>query len=326
MKLVHYVCIFALASACDRASKEPHEGSPKVKTSSEGSKKVASPPRERAFRYPAPERLVAIGDLHGDLSATRAALRLAGAIDGSDEWAGGKLVVVQTGDQIDRGDQEREIVDLMQDLHEQASREGGAVYSLNGNHEIMNVQGDFRYVTPGGLAEFNSVTEKSPLAARAPLAMRGRAEAFLPGGQYARILSKRPVAIVVGDSVFAHGGVLSEHVRYGIGKLNAEVSAWMRGDVLTAPELVRSENGPVWTRIYGVEGTEQACQAAKSTLDALGAKRMVVGHTVQKSGISSICAGAVWRIDVGLASYYGDSPVQVLEISKEKVTPLEAEP
>src|SRR5690242_9803231 len=55
---------------------------------------------------PAPERLVAIGDLHGDLDATRAVLRLAGAIGDGDKWTGGKLVVVQTGDQLDRGDGE----------------------------------------------------------------------------------------------------------------------------------------------------------------------------------------------------------------------------
>lgn len=325
MKSTLFVCIALSTVACDRSRKEPDGGSPKVNQSIETRKKADPPAVERSFHYPAAERVVAIGDVHGDLSATRAALRLAGAIDGSDHWAGGKLVVVQTGDQLDRGDQEREIVDLMKVLHEQARRVGGAVYSLNGNHEVMNVQGDFRYVTPGGLTQFNSITDKSPLAARAPLAMRGRAEAFLPGGQYARILSKRPVVIMVGDTVFAHGGVLSEHVAYGIGKLNAEVNAWMQGNVLTAPDLVRAENGPVWTRVYGAEGTERACRAANKTLDELGAKRMVVGHTVQKSGMSSICDGAVWRIDVGLAAYYGDNPVQVLEITEGKVQPLSAE-
>src|SRR5688572_30209254 len=40
---------------------------------------------------PAPARLVAIGDVHGDLAATRAVLRLAGAIDERDRWIGGEL-------------------------------------------------------------------------------------------------------------------------------------------------------------------------------------------------------------------------------------------
>ena len=57
-------------------------------------------------RFPAPPRLLAFGDVHGDLQATRQALRLAGAIDAHDRWVGGPLVVVQTGDQLDRGDDE----------------------------------------------------------------------------------------------------------------------------------------------------------------------------------------------------------------------------
>ena len=60
--------------------------------------------------YPIQNRVVAIGDLHGDLRVTLMALRLAGAI-GSDiyphnvsdiQWLGGQTYVVQLGDQIDR--------------------------------------------------------------------------------------------------------------------------------------------------------------------------------------------------------------------------------
>src|SRR5262245_28213683 len=73
----------------------------------------ASAPAERDFRYPASQRLIAIGDLHGDLAAARAALRLGGAIDADDHWAGGSLTLVQTGDAIDRGDEDRDVLDLL---------------------------------------------------------------------------------------------------------------------------------------------------------------------------------------------------------------------
>ena len=79
-----------------------------------------APVVDPSFRLPAPERLVAIGDVHGDLAATRAALRLAGAIDGDNHWKGGKLVVVQTGDQLDRGDDEAEILDFFERLRDEA--------------------------------------------------------------------------------------------------------------------------------------------------------------------------------------------------------------
>ncbi|MEO7163494.1 MAG: metallophosphoesterase [Bdellovibrionia bacterium] len=70
------------------------------------------------FRFHAPGRIVAIGDLHGDFAATEGALRVAGAIDASNHWIGGNLVVVQTGDQIDRWDNDREILDFLSNLQQ----------------------------------------------------------------------------------------------------------------------------------------------------------------------------------------------------------------
>lgn len=277
----------------------------------------------KEHRFAEPARLVAIGDVHGDLAATRAALRLAGAIDKSDQWIGGKLVVVQTGDQLDRGDQEREIVDLFERLAEQARAQGGAVHALNGNHETMNVQGDFRYVTPAGL-DFGTVSPASPLGERFPQRFKQRAAAFLPGGQYANLLAERKVTVIVGDSVFAHAGVLPEHVSHGLDAINHEVSAWMRGTTTEQPPSITSQDALVWTRLYGGNETAEVCQTAQRVLAALDVRRMVVGHTVQKNGITSICNQTVWRIDVGLSAYYGGSPISVLEIARGEVRVLSA--
>ena len=272
------------------------------------------------FRLSQPGRLIAIGDLHGDVDAARAALRLGGAIDDSDRWIGENLSVVQTGDQLDRGDREREIVDLFTRLGPAASARGGRVVALNGNHEIMNVQGDFRYVTPGGLTAFEGVRPPSPLASGAPPSYAERAAAFLPGGAYALELAERDVVAVVGDSVFVHGGLLPAHLRYGIDRINREAREWMKGGVRAAPDAVGGEAAPIWVRDYSLDPVaESACQALGEVLSALGAKRMVVGHTVQRSGISSACNDRVYRIDVGLSRYYGDGPIQVLEIEGGRV-------
>ena len=40
-------------------------------------------------------RLVAIGDLHGDMQKARRAFRLGGLVDASDRWAGGTTTAVQ---------------------------------------------------------------------------------------------------------------------------------------------------------------------------------------------------------------------------------------
>jgi hypothetical protein len=341
VRLSAALVLFAL-DACHSATPEPAPQrplatsaatTPAPATSAATAPVVAPPPtprtpapvvptEERDFHYAASTRLVAIGDLHGDLSAARAALRLGGAIDADDHWAGGPLTVVQTGDQIDRGDDDRDILDLFERLKEEARAAGGRVVALNGNHEVMNVQGDYRYVTPAAVSAFAGVSPRSALARSAPAALAERAAAFLPGGGYALKLAQRDVIAMVGDSVFVHGGVLPEHVRYGIARLNRETRDWMQGGVAAAPAALASERAPIWARDYSEEPLPpESCAALGEVLGALGAKRMVVGHTTQKTGISSACGERVYRIDVGMSRYFG-GPIQVLEIAAGKVRVL----
>ena len=313
--------------AREAAAPRPTPEKPSARVGAEEAQNLAP----LAYRFPASARVVAIGDIHGDLDAARRPLRLAGAIDENDQWVGGDLVVVQTGDQLDRGDQERAIVDLFERLAEQAKATGGAVHALNGNHETMNVAGDFRYVTPGGFRDFDDVAESGAVPSqvnRVPPNARGRARAFFPGGSYARKLANRNTIAIVGDTVFVHGGVLPEHVSRGLGVINQEIRDWMNGNRKTAPPSLRSENAPVWSRDYSSRNTTKAdCEKLAAVLQSLEAKRMVVGHTPQKNGITSACDEQVWRVDVGLASHYGGNArtTQVLEISGPKTRVLSSD-
>jgi hypothetical protein len=287
---------------------------------------ISAAPVDDSYRYPAVPRVVAIGDIHGDLDAARRALRLAGATDKDDDWVGGALAVVQTGDEIDRGDDDRAVIDLFAALVERANAKGGSVHALNGNHEIMNVSGDFRYVTRSGFASFAREGTSKAVGAdldRFPAEERGRRAAFSPGGTYARRLGERDSIAVVGDTVFVHGGVTVDHVRYGLGRLNAEVRRWMNGGG-PPPELAEDPEGPLWTRRYSNDKTALDCDGLGAALAALSVKRMVVGHTPHEKGISSGCDGRVWWIDCGLSKVYG-GPMQVLEIRGDRVVVLRAE-
>jgi hypothetical protein len=276
---------------------------------------------------PASDRVVGIGDLHGDLQAARDALELAGAIDAENDWIGGKLVVVQTGDQLDRGDDEPEIVALFDALAEKARAKGGAVISLNGNHEVMNVQGDFRYVTGEGFSDFASYAGSARDPAelmRVPSSARGRAVAFFPGGPLALRLAERPITAIVGDTLFVHGGVLPAHASYGLARANEQTRAWMRGELAALPPILDGDQAPIWTRAYGdVVVPDSACETLSSVLAGLKVERMVVGHTVMKDGISSACNERVWRIDVGLSKHYGGATA-VLEIQGDRVRAITA--
>jgi hypothetical protein len=279
-----------------------------------------TPPPVAPAPPPSNLHVVAIGDLHGDLDATRRAFRLAGATDANDNWIGGSLIVVQTGDQIDRGDDDRKIVDWTEKLREPARAAGGQLVLLSGNHEVMNVALDFRYVTPGGFAAFSDVPARSELPLdKLAMTERGRANAFAPGGAYAKLLANRPIWAKVGDSVFVHGGILPKHVAYGLDKLQGELAAFMRGERPQPPGMLVAEDGPIWTRAYSMPGKED-CASLSNALASLGARRMVVGHTVQEHGISSACDGKVFRIDVGMSKFYG-GPVQVLDIGPSGAVP-----
>jgi hypothetical protein len=267
---------------------------------------------------------VAFGDVHGDLDAAKAALRLAGVVDANLRWTGGKTVLVQTGDLLDRGDEERAVLALFARLAEEARAAGGRVHVLNGNHELMNVAGDMRYVTPRGLAEFTDLPGldlDAPALAKLPAEHRPRVAAFAPGGPYALALADNPVVLVVGRTLFAHGGVLAQHAAYGFERINREARQWLRGESLRGRRLVARRDSPVWVRRFSGPPSEVDCAELGRALAAADVDRLVVGHTVQQGGITSACGERVWRIDVGLSAHYG-GPTEVLELTTEGVRPL----
>lgn len=314
--------------ACDRtpeAKPSPPAATPPVATlASVASSK--GPTNAASYRLPSSARLVAIGDLHGDLRALRAALRLAGAIDGDDRWIGKDLTVVQTGDQIDRGDQDREVLDVLEKLEGDAKAAGSALHVLNGNHELMNVGFDFRYVTRRSFESFEDFSSRAHgRAERMRPEQRGRAAAFAPGSEYAQKLARHLTVAVVGDSLFAHGGVLPAHVDYGLSRINAEAQSYLSGKRAELPPALSAEDAPVWTREYGSpEVSAESCELVSRVLELVGAKRLIVGHTVQKGGISAACQERLFRIDVGLSAYYGNNPVQVLEVTSSGARVLTA--
>jgi hypothetical protein len=243
-------------------------------------------------------RLVAIGDLHGDLAATRAALRAAGAIDDADRWAGGDLVVVQTGDILDRGDDESAILELFERLAGEAAAAGGGIVQLLGNHELMNAARDFRYVTPGGMRDFGG----------------DRAGALDPGGLWAKRLARYNTVAIVNGNVLSHAGVTGAWAGR-IDEANLAARCWLDGQAGGPREpaaVLVADDSPVWTRAYGRPDAD--CATLDATLGKLDAKRMIVAHTVQEHGVTSACDGKLWRIDVGLARHYG-GPIEVLDLT-----------
>ena len=116
--------------------------------------KFRSPGRPGPVFRPAAERLVAIGDLHGDLAKAREAFRAGGLTDADGRWIGGRTVAVQVGDQLDRGGDEVAIMYMLERLRAEARDAGGELIVMNGNHETLNAAGRSRYAKPAGAEDF----------------------------------------------------------------------------------------------------------------------------------------------------------------------------
>jgi len=312
-------------------------------------------------------RVVAVGDVHGDLAQTLRVLKIAGLIEeyvgGAVEWVGGDATLVQMGDVLDRGDFEIALICLIHSIRKQARDAGGNVFVLTGNHEALNANGDFRYVTRGAFVETcafaelqkegKEVEEKKAslldtlaLMVRAaatggaggpPLdpttALRARINAFAPGGILAREMATYHTALVVNDTVFAHGGLLPMHASYGIDKINQETGRWMRGtrtgDGQAGPPRL-AVGGPesvVWTRVYSKERFADPFEEARAnelldntlSLLKLGSDgRMVVGHTPQMQGVNNQnLGGKLWKVDVGMSSGVLDALPACLELAPD---------
>jgi hypothetical protein len=187
------------------------------------------------YRFTGVERVVAMSDPHGDHAAMLRTLGNAGIVDMDGNWVGGEAYLVITGDLLDRGPDSRAIMDLVMRLESQAPESGGKVLLTLGNHEVMNLVGDLRYVSAGEYAAFageESAEEREQwfkaLLSRRRVQTLGmvdeeqlRAEfdrdrppgfyahrrAFSSKGAYGRWLLEKPLMVVVNDTAFVHGGM-----------------------------------------------------------------------------------------------------------------------
>jgi hypothetical protein len=284
---------------------------------------------DRAVRSETPrretQRVVVIGDLHADLDAAHDAFRLAGGIDGDGNWVGGDLIIVQLGDMIGRSYEDREVLDFILKVREEARRAGGTVHPLIGNHEVFAAQLRYDDVDENAYSAFGRIPGldlDNDLLARLPVEARARGAALMPGGPYARKLAAFPAVLQLGETIFVHGGVTPVWAEYGVDRINEEVRRWFAGEneqpiSALGVDAGNLDDNVMMSRHFSNEVDESACELLEESLQILGARRMVVAHTVQDS-ITSRCGGRVWAVDVGMSRFYGGD-IQVLEIIDDDV-------
>ncbi|KAJ3554493.1 hypothetical protein NM688_g3082 [Phlebia brevispora] len=283
--------------------------------------------------------IVAVGDLHGDLPNARKVLHMAGVVDEKGRWSGNVDFFVQTGDIIDRGDDTIKLYHWMDRLRDEAKAKGGQVLSHLGNHEWMNVIGDWRYVRPSEIETFGSP------AARQQALMTGQiGKTWAANYTVTSRLPYHPslgdpntdydALSVAGSSVlshaamsFVHGGLapdypdlepfpsrINEIGRSLLRKLQHRTPPaphppnpypGLPNDATHEEHRLYGTDGPLWYRGWALDSEERVCKAVDDVLRRTGTRRMVMGHTPDFEKIVSRCDGKIIIIDTGISHAYG---------------------
>jgi hypothetical protein len=295
------------------------------------------------------DRIVAVGDIHGAYEPFVKILQSAGVIDARQRWIAGGTVLVQTGDVVDRGSDSRRVLDLLRRLEGEAERAGGRVLPLVGNHEVMAMLGDLRYVSAADYETFRTagseelrervsvaVMTRAESAARTaserfdrdgfrerflsatPLGSVERQLAFGPDGEYGRWLRTRNTVVKINGVLFVHGGISPATAALGCDGINDTVRNELKEPPVDAARLSAflstREDGPLWYRGLAVE-TDAA--PVTSMLAQLQARIIVIGHTISSTGrIATRFDGRVVQIDTGMlgGTFYPGGRPSALEI------------
>jgi hypothetical protein len=226
-----------------------------------------------------PQRIIAVGDLHGDYQAWLTIARAAGLIDARGHWTGGKTMLVQLGDITDREPDSLKIIRSLQQLQKEAPRSGGRAVVVLGNHEAMNLLGDNRYTTPGEYAAFadrDSAARRervyeisrvqleaayktqnpviTPEQVRAkwiaehPLGWVEHRLAWSPSGDLGQWAARNPALVRINGTLFVHGGLSGEYAKIPMDELNHRVAAAMAAADDSPKSVLNDPLGPLWYR------------------------------------------------------------------------------
>ncbi len=221
-----------------------------------------------AYEVTTAARVVAFADVHGAYDDWVALLREVGVVDDQLDWSGGKTHLVSVGDLVDRGPGSRDVVELMIKLQAQAQQVGGAVHMTLGNHEVMVMTGDLRYVSAAEFAafaddesqadrdlfyaqyrRFNTGGDEAVVRAtfdeQYPPGFVALRKAYSLSGDLGRWLIQQPFVIRVNDKVYMHGGIAADATGKTIDELNTSLQAELR-DFMSSMDTLREEGVMPW--------------------------------------------------------------------------------
>lgn len=227
--------------------------------------------------YAMPEKLIAISDIEGRYHEFKQFLIANKVMDKNYKWTFGKGHLVTVGDFFDRGLLVNQTLWLIYSLEEQAEKAGGKVHFILGNHDLMNMKNDFRYVRKKYLED-------------AKLMGVEYYDLYKPNTELGRWLATKNILEKIGDYIFIHAGISKEvsDLNLGVEGINkfarnfyfSNVEERAGVDPLRSVIYMHGKS-PMWYRGYGKETIDKNEFAAIAK--NMGAKKFVIGHTLHES-------------------------------------------
>ena len=247
------------------------------------------------------EKLFVISDIEGNFGAFRKLLQQGNVIDSNYNWIFGTGHLVLTGDFFDRGNQVCEALWLVYSLEDKAKAAGGYVHFILGNHEIMNMSGDLRYLNSKYLQNIILLNEKYTEG------MYGTSS------ELGRWLRTKNIVEKIGSILFMHGGISPAINRMDISlhQLN-ELARPHYSDFNNIYEnnkldTIFSDLGPFWYRGYYVPKDGNIAAQIDSTLKKFNVNQITTGHTIVGDTISVFQKGKLINVDVQHASGHSEA-------------------
>jgi hypothetical protein len=246
-----------------------------------------------------PLRTVILGDLHGSLDAFRVILAHAGLIEG-DSWRGGRAILVQLGDVIDRGPDSIATYEFLADLQSRARKGTGRVVRLLGNHEAALLEGYFQLADFPEPEKLAARIREDVIAGRVQAAFAHAGWLFTHAGVHYDLLQSLRAAMQIGEA----------RARFSITRLAAHLNASLKRAV---------ESGDFSDPIFKVGEARGGAHATggifwsdfdEEMLAPARAPRIhqVLGHTpegYQGARFRRTSDGRRINIDIGIADQYG---------------------
>lgn len=189
------------------------------------------------------KKILVVGDVHGEYDALIKLLKGAKVVNEELNWLWGDGHVVFIGDIFDRGDKVTESLYLIKKLQRQAKANKGRLHFLLGNHEIMVLMNDARYIAP----KYKKMSKR--LMINYPRFFKEDTEL----GKWLRSLNS---VVKINDLLFVHGGISPEMIEKDrtLNQINEEIRMSLKPDHgKTQAELMKEvyfPGNPLWYRGY----------------------------------------------------------------------------